>query len=172
MKYRFSIGHSLTLGRFRIKLPDLGVWSVCSFPSFNPYRFRDTRRETSRSLMAIGTFELLSLGACCHSDRDVTAGAKKNSRSLYPSTPLFTAVALYPPWKSVNETGQFGVVSLPIVPDSEYFNWKSFWLFRRALWDGISFFFLPLTVAKIGDLCSMDSTHCQWAHASIRSHRR
>lgn len=28
MKYRFSIGHSLTLGRFRIKLPGPRVWSI------------------------------------------------------------------------------------------------------------------------------------------------
>lgn len=63
--------------------------------------------------MGIETFRYLSRGARCHSSRDVMAGAKKNSRtirSLYPSTPLSTA-ALYPPWKSVNEPGQIGVVS-------------------------------------------------------------
>jgi len=79
----------------------------------NLQRFRDT--PAARLLMGIETFRYLSRGARCHSNRDVMAGAKKNSRSirsLYPSShsPHFTAM-LYLPWKSVNETGQIGVVS-------------------------------------------------------------
>lgn len=88
MKYRFSIGHSLTLGRFRIKLPgprrECGLYSFHSFKSRT--RFRDT--PAARLLMGIETFRYLPRGARCHSNRNVMAGAKKNSwpiRSLYLS---------------------------------------------------------------------------------------
>lgn len=89
MKYRFSIGHSLTLGRFRIKLPsprESVMVYILPIP-LNSQRFRDT--PAARLLMGIETFRYLSRGARCHSNRDVMAGAKKNSRpiwSLYPSS--------------------------------------------------------------------------------------
>lgn len=87
MKYRFSIGHSLTLGRFRIKLPGPGECGLYSSHSFKPapvlaiHRRLDCWWESKR-------FVTLSRGARCHSSRNVMAGAKKNSRpiqSLYPT---------------------------------------------------------------------------------------
>lgn len=63
--------------------------------------------------MGIETFRYLSRGARCHSSwmlwPEPRKIADRSSLFIHPLTPLSTA--LYLPWKSVNETGQIGVVS-------------------------------------------------------------
>lgn len=109
-------------------------------------------RDTNRSSIGIETFTNHLEGGrgnvrtCCHPSWEFIAAAKKNSETRFDSflfvapvlsLPLsrflfspFSLGPLYPLWKSVNETEHTVLVeSLPIVlPDSEYFNWKTFQL--------------------------------------------
>jgi hypothetical protein len=94
MKYRFSIGHSLTLGRFQIKLPALGerlylslslfaYWTPFNPPAdsaIRPVGWSDRRQE-------LGTF-VVSRGACYRCERERYAGgAKKNKETDPAATP-------------------------------------------------------------------------------------
>lgn len=128
MKYRFSIGHSLTLGRFRIKLlvdrwPILSTSSLLS-PPFPSYQWS---RDTNRSSMGIETFTNHleggrgNVGNLLSSHlRVYGCGQEKwwnpirflslchrSPYSLSLSRFLFSPFSfgpLYPLWKSVNET--------------------------------------------------------------------
>lgn len=88
MKYRFSIGHSLTLGRFRIKLLGRGR----PYPSLFPLAINDSAiHRPNRPPMEIETFtshlEGGGIGLWREStvvipNSDFMATAKKNGRSI------------------------------------------------------------------------------------------
>lgn len=128
MKYRFSIGHSLTLGRFRIKLL-VGRWPILSTSSLLPPPFPSYQwsRDTNRSSMGIETFTNHleggrgNVGNLLSSHlRVYGCGQEKwwnpirflslchrSPYSLSLSRFLFSPFSfgpLYPLWKSVNET--------------------------------------------------------------------
>lgn len=125
MKYRFSIGHSLTLGRFRIKLLGRGR----PYPSLFPLAINDSAiHRPNRPPMEIETFTshlegggigLWRKSTVVIPNSDFMATAKKNGRSIRlflfvnPLFPLryLRSVPLYPLWKSVNETEHTDLVA-------------------------------------------------------------
>lgn len=170
MKYRFSIGHSLTLGRFRIKLPGLGVRSGSL--SFNPYRFQRYTSGDLRSLMAIGTFVtylekrvVIPTGTLWSEPRKIAGRFGLFIHPLPFLRPLrciHLGKALMRPGRSMLYPRRSFQIASTLI--GKVFG-CSVVLFETAL-----LFFFSFLVTKIEDLCLMDST--QWAHAFIRSHRR